>query len=583
MTTTAESAFAGRADLAQYGDNSRLLFALQLRCDVDDVQSIAESALVDGPDDKGCDLVFIDRGQGLLIVAQGYESQRAREAAPDKKSDTLSTAATWLFSREYEQLPERLKSVALEVRTAIGAGEIERIELWFVHNLPESINVARSMKTVEETVRNAIIGAFGAQLLPDPILGIEVGIEVQREWYEALSVHILVGDEFALVGLPGLFQLQGNGWESVVTAVRASWLREQYKRYQEKLFSANYREYLGLRKNRTRNEINEGIQVTATEEPDHFWVYNNGVSAIVSGFQIEDASINAGRLTFRGLSIVNGAQTTGAVGSLPAVPADSALVPIRFIRCNDNATIADIVRYNNSQNPLVPADFKSNDSVQRRLREECAKIPECEYAGGRRGIDRIIAAERLMPSDTCGQALAAFHGRPDVAYHMKAEIWRDDEIYQKFFSLQTSGVHIVFAFSLLKAIERKKKLLRDKGNGRTEQEERQFDFLSERGATCLLAAGIGGCMESVLGRRIRSKFALSFGPRKSPAAAVDAWGPIVDALIAFSQQLGPGTRAGVKDKNSNQAAIDSFCQQVEAFKTVGAAIFSGFRDGVIEA
>jgi hypothetical protein len=582
MTSTSETAFKGRHDLVRYGNNARLLFALQLRYDIDDIHSVAETAMVDGPDDKGCDLVFVDRNLGVIIVAQGYESEKPREVAKPKKADSLAPAATWLFSRQYEELPECLRTVAWEVREAIGANEIQCIEFWFVHNVGESHNVRESMKTVEATVRNAIEGTFGKPLMPERIVATEVGPATQDEWYESLAVHILVTDEIA-IELPGLFHLKGEGWDSVVTAVKASWLREQYVKYREKLFSANYREYLGLRDNRRRNEINHGIQETATVEPGQFWVYNNGVSAIVSDFTVDKSSEAAPKLTIRGLSIVNGAQTTGALGTLPAAPVDSALVPIRFIRCSDGDTITEIVRFNNSQNPLVPADFKSNDSVQRRLRAEFKKIPDCEYLGGRRGVERIRARDNLIPSETCGQALAAFHARPDIAYHNKADIWRTDELYQLFFCVHTTAPHVLFAYSLLKAIEKRKKQLRDKGDDRTDQEEKQFEFLTQRGATYLLTAAVAGTLESLLNRKLANSFKLSFGLKASPEAAIGYWEPIVNAVIPFSQQLTIGIRGGVKDRDSNKAAIDGFCQQVEAFRAVGAAnAFSEFASRVVE-
>ena len=581
MRSSSDTAFRGRSDLAQYGDNGRLLFALQLRHDIDDIHSVAATAIVDGADDKGCDLVYVDRSRGVIIVAQGYESQRPREAAPSNKADSLSTAATWLFSRQYDDLPDRLKSVAWEVRDAIGANDIQCIEFWFVHNVGESENVRQSMRTVETTVRNAVEGTFGKERMPERIVATEVGPTTQDEWYEALAVHILVTDEIT-IELPGLFHLQGDGWNSVVTAVKAAWLRDQYVKYRERLFSANYREYLGLRNNRRRNEINQGIQQTATDDPVNFWVYNNGVSAIVSDFAVEQQSGHV-KLTIRGLSIVNGAQTTGALGSLPAAPNESALVPIRFIRCSDGDTITEIVRFNNSQNPLVPADFKSNDSVQRRLRSEFDKLPNCEYLGGRRGVDRIHVRDNLIPSETCGQALAAFHGRPDIAYHSKADIWRSDDLYQLFFCVHTTAPHVLFTYSLLKAIEKRKKDLRDKGHNRTGQEERQFEFLSQRGAIYLLAAAVAGTLESLLARKLSNRFKLSFGSRVSPSDAIGYWEPIVSTLSPVSPQLSIGISSGVKDRDANKSAINAFCQQVESLRALGAAnVFSEFSAKVIE-
>ncbi len=582
-SSPAESAFRARTDLQPYGVNARLLFALQLRFDIDDLDSVAASALVDGADDKGCDLVYLDKSRATLIVAQGYESERVREAAQSRKADSLNTAATWLFSREYADVPDRLRSVAHEVREAIGAGEIETVEFWYVHNLPESENCRQSMATVQHSARNALEGTFGTDVLPATIVGIEVGAARQEEWYEALAVHILVSDEFTL-DVPGMFRIDGDGWTAVATSVRASWLRDMYSRHKERLFSANYREYLGVRTYRSRNTINEGIQNTAASEPGRFWVYNNGVSAIVSGVDtIQPADGAAARLRISGLSIVNGAQTTGAIGSLSAVPEDSTLVPIRFIRCTDDEIIARIVRYNNSQNPLLPADFKSNDEIQRRLRDEFRAIPGCEYSGGRRGVDRIRQQANLLPSDTCAQALAAFHGRPDIAYHRKAEIWQKDEVYREFFGVHTTASHVLCAYALLKAVERKKWQLHEKraSDALTDQETKQVDFLSRRGAIHLLVAAIAASLESVTGRRISSRFGVSFGGGTGQAEAIQRWGPIVSTSIAFAPQLSLAINSGVRTRGDIDAAINAFCQSVEGLKNSGPIpVFEEFAKSV---
>ena len=326
MITPAETAFQARTDLiSEYGDNARLLFALQLRYDIDDVESVAATALVDGPDDKGCDLVFVDRSRGVVIIAQGYECRSDKPVAKSKKADDLNTAIAWLFQRPIPELPERLRSAAHEVREAIGSSDINAVEFWYVHNLPESANVKTALDTVRLTARNVLEQTFGSDRLPERIDAVEVGLGAQDEWYKSLEVHILVNDPFKLT-VSGAFEIAGTGWKAVVTAVKAAWLHEIYLQHREKLFSANYREYLGVKMKRSRNEINMGIQHTAREDAGNFWVYNNGISAIVADYTLGTGA-SLGSLSVTGLSIVNGAQTTGAIGNLTTRPSDDALVP----------------------------------------------------------------------------------------------------------------------------------------------------------------------------------------------------------------------------------------------------------------
>ena len=49
-------------------------------------------------------------------------------------------------------------------------------------------------------------------------------------------------------------------------------------------------------------------------------------------------------INFKGISIVNGGQTIGAIGSLDSPPDDKAMVQVRFITCSSPDTVYDIVR-----------------------------------------------------------------------------------------------------------------------------------------------------------------------------------------------------------------------------------------------
>ena len=482
------------------------------------------------------------------------------------------------------RLPERLRPVVTEVRTAIGDGEIDSIEFWYVHNRPESQQVGDELRTVESTIRNSLRDGFDPSKIPQEIAAIEVGMGRQEEWYRSLSAPILVSDSISF-DVPGYFLVTGDQWKAIVTAIPARRLRELYETHRSNLFSANYRDYLGASRSRKRDDINRFIRDTAEEEPGKFWVFNNGVSAIVHGFEVEEVANGGATLVVQGLSIVNGAQTTGSIGSLPRPPDERAMVPFRFIHCTDGDTIADIVRYNNSQNPLMPADYKSNDEVQRRLREEFTKIPKSKYTGGRRGmpVDRVAPPGELMPTDTCAQALAAFHQRPDIAYHQKATIWQDDAIYREFFCEKTTACHIVFAYSLLKCIEERKKALRNQerhegdlpGDLKTQQE-----FFSRRGSSLLLASAIARSLETVLSRSIPSWWSLGFRSNVGPVEGIGCWAPIVEALLPQCIHLRSAAENSIRDRTQIRHDIDQFCAVASSIKTVLRPVFETFAERV---
>lgn len=577
--TAFDTALAGRGDLAQYGSNARTLLALEIRAAIEDIHTVAANALTDGFDDKKCDLVYVSRDDGLIIVAQGYESTDAtKPAAKADKAADLNTAAGWLFLREISELPDRIKSATQEVRSALHSGEIRAVQFWYVHNLPESQNVQQELKTVEQTVRSAIARDFPKAEV-DEISAIELGRERLNELYRALESPILVDDTFEL-RVPGGYKIQGTQWNAFVTAVPAQWLRKLHRNHKSNLFSANVRDYLGSR--RSDRNINNGIKQTAQDEPQDFWAFNNGITALVHNVEHDEST---GMLKIVGLSIVNGAQTTGALGTLQEEPSVDAMVPARFVVCNNRPTITNIIRYNNSQNNVKAADFRSNDNTQRRLREEFTRIPHATYTGGRRGNpdDIIRRNPDLLPAETCAQALLAFHQDPITAYNRKSKIWESDDYYSRCFNEQTTATHIVFAYSLVRAIEAIKLTLTNdlKDNGTIEEDRKeQLDFLNKRGAIFLMSTATAKCLEIILKRSLPNKFRVSFSERISPRRAVDLWSPIIDTIIPFAPQLRPAVDVSL-NAESVRGVLETFTQLVRATSGVSAKTYQAFAQNVI--
>ena len=577
--TEFDSALAEREDLTQYGSNARILLALEIRATVEDIHTVAANALTDGFDDKKCDLVYVSRDDGLIIVAQGYESTDATKpsAKADKAAD-LNTAAGWLLLREISELPERIKSAAQEVRSALESGEIRAVQFWYVHNLPESKNVQQELKTVEQTVKSAVERCFpNAEV--DEISAIELGREHLNELYRALESPILVDDTFEL-NVPGGYNIQGIQWNAFVTAIPANWLHKLHQEYKSNLFSANVRDYLGSR--RSDRNINNSIKETVQNAPQDFWAFNNGITALVHSVEHDE---NTGVLKIVGLSIVNGAQTTGAIGTLNEAPPANAMVPARFVVCNNRPTITNIIRYNNSQNNVKAADFRSNDATQRRLRKEFAQIPQSTYTGGRRGNpdDIIRRNPDLLPAETCAQALLAFHQDPITAYNRKSKIWESDDYYSRCFNEQTTATHIVFAYSLVRAIEAIKLTLTNdlKDNGTIEEDRKeQLDFLNKRGAIFLMTTATAKCLEIILTRSLPNKFRVSFSEKVSPLEAMELWSPIIYTIIPFAPQLRPAVNVSLNAETVHRV-LETFTQLVRATSVGNAVTYQTFAQKVI--
>lgn len=574
-----EQAFQSRTDLAQYGDNALGLFALGLRFGLEDLDTVAANSITDGSDDKKCDIVYIDPDEGHAVLAQCYCSQKPRQSAPANKASDLNTAVGWLLQRPHSDLPGRLRPIATELRQAIIDGSIQELHVWYLHNLPESENVSQELVTVEHTIDAALKSHFPGKKLR--VSTLEVGTTTLDDWYGETQSPILVSDTFR-IRIPAGFEVVGQKWKAYVTTVPGRFLYAAYRKYRAKLFSANVREYLGSR--RSDANINNGIKQSAQESPADFWVYNNGLTALVHSYGVSENKHGFLTLKITGLSIVNGAQTTGAIGSISRPPSEDVLVPVRFIVTSDRDTIFDIIEFNNSQNKVTASDFRSRDRIQRKLREEIAAIPQCEYQGGRRGgaSDAIRRNPNLLPPYTVGQALAAMQGDPEVAYNQKSDIWACDRLYSRYFNEDITGGHIVFAYSLLRCIEARKTTLVSKSKGSsglTEPEVKELEYFRQRGSTYMLVSAIAGCLETILSRRITKIARLSFG-RLSPKEAQRVWESVVQVCVSFCPQLQDAFADGLKNKERIKKTLGIFQSLVQATANPNALTFKKFAEKV---
>lgn len=366
------SNYRGRTDLINmYGDNSLLLYALQLRYDIEDIVAVASEALTDGSDDKKCDLIYIDKDSGFAVIAQAYMKQNPTEGdlAKANKASDLNVAASWIFTRNIQDVPTRIRDSVSELQEAIKNGDINTVYFWYVHNMNEKNNpeVQDELNTVQVAAQKLVNDLAGDNSVK--IVALEVGNNTIDRWYNSSNKRITVEDTLTIEGNGEAFEIKGNKWKACVTAVKGSWIRRLYLNYKDDLFSGNPRNYLGAGKR--KNKINLGIMDTVEKQPDNFWAYNNGLTALVNDYDLEDGILSA----VQGITIINGAQSTGAIGAVEKLEEDF-LVPIRFIVCSDPKIIEEIINNNNKQNEILPSDLRSNDKQQVRLRKEFKKYPQ---------------------------------------------------------------------------------------------------------------------------------------------------------------------------------------------------------------
>lgn len=559
-----ETAFTARDDLTPFEAEGVGVFALGLRFGLDDLQTVAAESITDGPNDKKIDVLYIDRAQRSAFIMQCYAAKALfDQQAPGNKATDLHTAAAYAFSAGLNNLPEQIKAQVSDLRSAITDGSVDSVYFWYVHNRTESDNIADELRQVEVAALSHVRTAFPN--VKCTIFAQEVGRNTLEEWYDRSSSQILVNDKVDFIPQPH-YELAGTGWNCLVTSITGNEIYQLFQKYGKELFSMNVRDYLGII-NKDSN-VNNNIKITAENEPEQFWPFNNGLTIITHNYeQTQDA------LTVTGLAVVNGAQTTGAIGNLQAAPNASLKVAARFYRASDQEFIEKIIRFTNSQNAIEAADFRSTDAVQRRLREEFQVIQGADYNGGRRGSagDKIQRKPDLLPSYTVGQALSAFHGDPVIAYNEKSRIWTDNESYSKVFKEETSAAHVIFVFSLLRAVEKKKQELvtKSKVEGQlTQQQLKELEFHRGPGAQFFLMSIVAAYLEVALGEPVPNRFRLRWQDNDLQKG-IGRWQPILEIVLSFSQNLAEYLKDGLKSVERVRTAEAQTRQTLAAIAAIG--------------
>ena len=553
--------FKGRKKLEKdYGDNALLLYALQLRFDIEDIDSVAADALTDGSDDKKCDLIFVDREWGVAVVAQAYNKANPQlsDLAKGNKASDLNTASAWVFSEEIERVPNTIRDAVQDLQEAIEEQTISSVYFWYVHNLDEKNNpkIDGELHMLQANVQAVVDNKYPNEEVK--ISTLEVGLNTIQKWYDNSTRRISVEDDYRVDCQNG-FTIETENWRAFVTAVSGKWLRELYIDKGDDLFSGNPRSYLG--RGKRKGTINRGIIDSVQTQPENFWAYNNGVTALVNNFTYKNDE-----LIIQGITIINGAQTTGAISAPESVDTDF-YIPCRFIVCNDKNIIESIINNNNKQNEILPSDLRSNDKQQERLRNEFKKYVGLSYNGGRRDAT-VVKNKVIFDPYLVAQTVLAFHGDCVTAYNGKKRIWDEDKLYTQIFVDQLSVEHIVFVYSLAKAIDELKNKLRNKKELRTESENKQFDFLSKRGSKMLLIATISECLEDLMGTKISDKWQLHFKNNTDFEELIKKWEKLINPIIAFSDNLTPALQGGLKSKETVNTQVQAVKNIVSSLSTM---------------
>jgi hypothetical protein len=313
-----------------------------------------EAAYVDGSGDLGVDLVVRDNGKVFLLQSKYYG---ARGGPSSEDINHFRTALTRLRDRAARKGNRRLHEAIEDIDWANDTFEMRFVAL---ARLTPAVAVQAEL---DPELEEALEGRVDYQVVDEVALkqalanARSLGQGIPDDTYELVATGRR-GNRSPVVELEGPHR-------ACVLIVDAHQLIQVADRAREALFTLNIRNFLGSTK------INKEITKTARQQPAEFFHYNNGISCLAKRL-----TVTGDRVSAVGLQVINGAQTVRALKAASrgrdANNLSAVQVLVRITEALDqygaNRRFADqIVRYNNTQNPIKNSDFRSNDPVQQAL------------------------------------------------------------------------------------------------------------------------------------------------------------------------------------------------------------------------
>jgi hypothetical protein len=545
------SAFEGVAALSQYGSNALPLYAVGLQLGVEDFGSFAIDALTDHPQDKKADIIYIDEAEGVACIAQGYMGREwgKAEAKANKASD-LNTAVAWLLQTPISDVPLAINEQAKLLREGLSGKTIRKVIVAYAHNALESSNV----NTALQAVKHLLTGLESTRGVAVEV--IELGLRKIEALFLSAAGVIQVNTDVDLESAQDISLQVASRWNAYTFPLNGSALYFLYEDHGDDLFSANLRDFLGVRK--SSGNVNNRIKETVEQNPENFYVLNNGITIVTKKAEL-DASKRT--LHLHGVSIVNGAQTTGAIHAAGEVHAKNISVLTRVITVENEKLISEIVAGNNTQNSIVAWDRRSNDPVQIRIASEfIAKGVQYVH---RRSSSRM--PKSALFADPIGQALCAFSQDLQTAIRAKADIFEIESTYNAVFPTSLSIGHVFAVQTLSWAYDKLKGSLKAKsGSGAmTDIEARQLRLLDYPASKQFLISIVGDLREEIAGFKIPEPSGFELREdfvSPDPQNVVNAWSLVLQAILPIMVQnlpAGVGEYQVVRSTEHKQAVAKS--------------------------
>lgn len=334
--------------------------AVVMSCGVD--YGLAAQSVTDDYHDMGIDAIYNDTVQKKLILVQSKWRKDGTGSVSQEEAHVFAEGVDRIINLELQGCNKKIAAKQPEIDAAIHDMDYQ-IESIFCHT------GSQGMDTYALRPINDLLGRTNIAGSNELLTFSEVKLqEVYQFLANGQNSDNIILDNVVLTN----WGMVDTPFKAYYGTVSVSAIGEWYNQYGNRLFAKNIRYYKGS------TEVNQGIKDVLRNEPENFFYYNNGIKLLCKKITrkiLHGTTREMGLFVLEGVSLVNGAQTTGTIGTLFAESPEilttaNVLIQMIDLGDSDEAQATQITKLSNTQNRIDGKDFASLDPNQERLRME---------------------------------------------------------------------------------------------------------------------------------------------------------------------------------------------------------------------
>ncbi|MCD8445674.1 AIPR family protein [Tenacibaculum finnmarkense] len=400
---------------------------------------ICSANIVDGYKDNGIDLIHYDSQSKNLWIIQSKFIKNGNGEPDSGEILKFTKGIRDLIDLKFERFNDKIKNKENDILSALDDHLVKfRIVLTYTgkDNICDNSNniISDLLNELNDPSELATYQTFSLNSAHKSLVG---GLEGDP-----------IDAEIALSN----WGFMEHPYKAFYGIINASNLASLWAENRTRLFSENIRDFVGF------SDVNEDIINTIKNDPEHFYYFNNGITALCSSIEkkaLSGRDRNSGYFVAKDFKIVNGAQTVGSIGSsfelgIENVDNTSAFIKIISLENCPDGFGTKITKASNTQNKIDKKDFVSLDPQQGRIKTELA-LEGITYHFKRTDLNVILDNENYTIEEAT-ISLACFNSDVSLAVQAKREIGKlwDDITKKPYIDLFNSETR---SFELIRTIK----------------------------------------------------------------------------------------------------------------------------------